>query len=528
MPVRALAGRPNRAVTKPLPRVSRVRGHATPPPVNGWNARDSLASMKDGDAIELINWFPSETTVMVRRGFDSHATGLGSSSSVDSIMGWTGPSSAKLFAAAGSSIFEVTSSGAVGAADITGLSNVRFQHTMFSISSGAYLYIVNGEDDPRYYDGSSWTSASLSGSGLTVTNLIHVNVFKKRLFFVEKASMNVWYLPVESITGTLTKFSLGSQADKGGYLVAMGTWTRDGGSGVDDFAVFLTSRGQAIIYQGVDPSTGDANAWSLVGTFNMGAPIGRRCMMKVGSDLILITEDGFGKLSSMLAGAQTSEKASMSDRISGAVGSAIESYRGNFGWQPVFYPAGGMILFNIPKGNGSDQYVSNSTTGAWCKFTGMNGNSWEVFNNELYFGGTGTVYKADSGLDDNGSDIQTTVKTAFSYFGDRGRLKRFALARPNFTVDGVIVVAMRVNVDFEDKFPDNTPSFTPGTGADWDTSDWDAAEWADAGTLTKDWQSIEGIGSCASVVMQTVSQNGSIVWNAMDWKVEPVESAGYI
>ncbi len=529
MPVRALAGRPNRNVTKPLPRTSRVRGYSTPPPINGWNARDSLAAMKDGDAIELINWFPKESWVEVRKGYDSYATGLGSGNNVESLMAWNGASSSKLFGACNTSVFDVSAAGAVGAADLTGLTSARWQHTMFSISSGHYLYMVNGSDAPRYYDGSTWTSASLSGSGLTVTNLIHVNVFKKRLFFVEKASMNAWYLDVESVSGTLTKLDIGSQADKGGYLMAMGTWTRDGGSGIDDLAVFLTSEGQAVIYQGVDPSTGDSNAWSLVGTFNMGAPIGRRCMIKVGADLIVITEEGFGKLSTMLAAAETSTRAQMSDKISFAVGEAVSSYRGNFGWQPVFYPAGNMIFVNIPNGAFSYQFVSNSTTGAWCKFTGMNAQCWEIYGNALYFGGgAGVVYLADSGLDDNGANISTSAKTGFSYFGDRARLKRFALCRPNFTVDGTISVAMRVNVDFEDGFPDNTPTFTPDDGADWDVEDWDDAFWADAGRITKDWQSVEGIGTCASIAFQTTSQNGSIMWNATDWRYEPAESAGYI
>lgn len=524
MPVRAVAGRINRAATRPLGNVTRVKGYSTPPPIKGWNARDSLAAMEEGDAIVLENWFPEESTVRVRNGFDSHATGLGSM--VESLMSWTGPSSSKLFAAAGDSIFDVSSSGAVGAADIDSVTNARWQHTMFAISSGSYLYIVNGDDAPRYYNGSSWTTPSLTGSGLTAADLIHVNVFKKRLFFVEKNSMNVWYAGIEAISGSLTKFALGSQADLGGYLVAMGTWTRDGGEGVDDFAVFITSRGQVIIYQGNDP--GDADAWSLVGTFNIGAPIGRRCLIKVGADLIVITEDGFSQLSRFLAASRSSDRAALSDKISGAVKAAVGAYRGLFGWEVCHYPAGNMMLFNVPMGSTAAQFVSNSTTGAWCKFTGMNASCWEVHDNALYFGGDGAVYLADSGLDDDGANIEAAVKTAFSFFRDRGREKRFSLVRPNFTVDGRVDVAMRVNTDFGDAFPDSMPSFTSPGGAEWDEAEWDVAEWADAGRPTLDWQSVEAIGTYASVTMRTVSKNGSILWNATDWKFEPTASAGYL
>lgn len=525
MPVRAVTGRVSRSARRPLANATRLRGYSIPPPVKGWNARDSLASMDEADAIELVNWFPKESSVRVRNGFASHATGLGAT--VESLMSWTGPASSKLFGAADDEIFDVSSAGAVGAAAVSSLTSARWQHVMFSISSGSYLYIVNGADAPRYFDGSSWTAPTITGSGLNASDLIHINVFKRRIFLIEKDTLNFWYFPVETISGAITKFSLGPLADLGGYLVAMGTWTRDGGNGIDDYAVFVTSRGQAIIYQGTDP--GDANAWSLVGVFRIGAPIGRRCMLKVGGDLIIITEDGFSQLSRFLAGARTSERAAMSDRISGAVKDAVDNHRTRFGWQPVFHPSGNMMLFNVPMGLTSAQFVSNSTTGAWCKFTNMNASCWEAHDNKLYFGAaSGIVYQADTGLDDNGSDIETTVRSAFSYFGDRSRAKRLSMVRPNFLLDGVITVALRVNTDFENKYPDSTPSFTPGSGAEWDAADWDDADWGDAASVTRDWQAVNAIGHCASMALKTASQNGNIEWNSTDWLYEPTAGPGYL
>lgn len=525
MVVRALAGRANRGATGVLPPVTRVRGYVTPPPVGGWNARDSYAAMDEKDAIILENWFPEETQVRVRKGHAEHATGIGSD--VESLMAWTGPTSAKLFAAAGNAIYNVTAEGTVGAADLTMLGNSRFQHTMFGTSAGNFLYAVNGATDPIYHDGTTWTVPSLSGSSFTAADMIHVNVFKQRLFFVEKDSLNFWYLPVSSIAGTCTRFPLGPFCRLGGYLVAMGTWTRDGGAGIDDLAVFLTSKGECLIYQGTDP--GNSSAWSLVGVFVIGAPLGRRCMIKVGGDLIVMTDDGFSQLSRFLAGARTSDRAAMSDKIHSAVEAAVTHGRDRFGWQPFFYPAGDMIGFNIPRNTGdTHQYVSHSTTGAWCKFTSLNGLCWEVHDNKLYFGGDGAVYQADTGYDDNGAEITATAKTAFSYFGDRGRAKRFAMVRPNFEVDGVITVAMKVNVDFATGLPDTSPSFTPGTGAEWDVAEWDAEYWADATVVTRDWQAVEGIGHTAAVTLRTVSSNGSIAWNAIDWLAEPVASGGYL
>ena len=524
MPVRALAGRTTRSGRRPLPVVNKLKGHSTPPPVGGWNARDSLANMEEDEAIELINWFPEESRVRIRKGHESHATGLGGP--VESLMAWHGPSSSKLFGAATASIFECTSAGAVGSADITGLTNARWQHTMFSASSGNYLYAVNGADPARRYNGTAWAVPVLSG--VSSSSLIHVNVFKNRLFFIEKDSLSAWYLDIDSVSGTLTEFDLGPNADLGGYLVAMATWTRDGGDGVDDYAVFLTSKGQAIIFQGSDPSV--SNDWFKVGTFNIGAPIGRRCMIKVGADIIVVTEDGFSQLSRFLAAARSSDRAAQSDMISGAVNDAVINYRSLFGWQPVFYPLGDKMLFNIPMANGEyHQFVSHTATGKWCKFTGWDARCFVVFNNELYFGGSGAVYKADTGTDDDGSAISTEVKTAYSYFGNRGLVKRFAMIRPNLFIEGSVTATLHIETDFaEEPTAESVPTFTEADGTAWDEGAWDEFEWGDTGATNRNWQTVEGVGTCARLHMEIDAENGEVFWNASDWLYEPVASPGFL
>lgn len=522
MSVRSISGPINRLATKRLSPVNRVRGYSTPAPVKGWNARDALANMAEDEAIRLDNWFPEESSVQVRRGFATHATAM--MTAVESLMAWHGPNGHALFGATVNSVWDVTLAGGVGAASITGCTNGRWQHTMFGTAAGNYLYIVNGADAPRYYDGSTWTTPAFTGG--IGADMIHVNSFKRRLFFVEKNSLSFWYLPVVSVSGLLTEFDLAPLCELGGYLVAMGTWTRDSGNGVDDLAVFVTSRGEVIIFQGDDPTFD--STWTMVGVFRIGDPIGRRCMVKVGADLIIMTADGFSQISRFLVAGRSSEKAAISDRISGAVNEAVRSHRATFGWQPILYPDGNMVIFNIPTGIGAVQFVSNSTTGAWCRFTNMDAFCWEILEHDIYFGGTGTVYQADTGLDDDGEDVETDVKSAFSYFGRRGAMKRYGMLRPNLTVDGTVSVALTVNVDFEDVAPTDTPSFAPGEGTEWDAGEWDTFYWAAGETVSQEWQSVYGLGHCAAMRMRTVSQNGTIKWNSTDWKIELPFSEAYI
>tara|TARA_R100000315_G_scaffold48802_1_gene23111 strand:- start:896 stop:1891 length:996 start_codon:yes stop_codon:yes gene_type:complete len=321
---------------------------------------------------------------------------------------------------------------------------------------------------------------------------------------------------VASIAGTVATFDLASIATRGGTLSAIGTWTRDGGDGSDDLAVFLTSEGEAIVYAGTNP--GSADAWSLVGVFNIGRPIGRRCVEKVGADLIVTTENGFLPLSKVLPLGLSAPSQAISDKISGSVKEAARSFKSTFGWQTVLYPKGGFGLFNVPNSTVRDyhQYVVNLTTGSWCRFTGMNGNAWVVHEGNLYFGASGAVLLADTGANDSGTAIEGNGKTSFQYFGGRGALKQFTLIRPIIASDGALPVSIGFDVDFKNGTSVYTPSSVTSEGAAWDTATWDDAEWASASEPIQTWRSVTGVGYNAAIRIRTSTTNQSVAWHATD------------
>ena len=141
---------------------------STPAPIGGLNARDGLANMDKLDAVVMTNWFPETTSVNVRNGHEEHATGLGST--VHTIAYYNDGVSQELFGVAGGSIFDVTSAGAVGAAEVTGLANSKFQCVNFGTAGGFFLLMVNGQDDMQYYDGTTWSVIN-SGSSPSITGV---------------------------------------------------------------------------------------------------------------------------------------------------------------------------------------------------------------------------------------------------------------------------------------------------------------------------------------------------------------------
>jgi len=173
-------------------------------PIGGLNTRDAVDLMPQTDAIRLDNFFPGSTDVSLRKGYTNHVTGL--PSTVQSLLTYQSPSANKLFAASNTAIYDVTSSGSVGSAVVTSLSNVQFHHVNFTTSGGSFLFIVNGADAPRHYNGSAWATPTLSG--VTGSTLNNVTVFKERLFFIINDSLSFGYLPINAVAGTVSTFPL--------------------------------------------------------------------------------------------------------------------------------------------------------------------------------------------------------------------------------------------------------------------------------------------------------------------------------
>lgn len=477
-----------------------ARGVTIPAPVEGWDAITPLAAMPETRAITLVNMFPQPGYVEIRKGHKSHS--IVGAAAVESLMPYHALNSDgdKLFAACTGNVFDVTAvATATVSADLTGMANARWQHTNFSTSGGNFLWICNGADKPRTYDGSAWATATLTG--ITSTDVIAATAFKERLWLVRKDQISPAYLEADSVQGTATVFDLVGVFNKGGFLQAIGSWSRDGGDGPDDHIAFITSQGEVAVYTGTDPS----NDFLLTGVFEMGAPLGRRCVTKVGADLVVVSNDGVVPLSRALVTDRAAViTATINKLIQPVVNQSARSYGANFGWELVAYPRGTRAILNVPVTENvtQEQYVMNTVTGAWCRFMGENANCWTVFQERLFYGGNdGKVYEADcQGYDEN-SSIDYEIEAAFNYCGTRGRLKQFTMCRALLTTGGQINPGLAVNVDFERNAPVDIPEVTNDPTALWDSALWDGGVWPEERMIVTDWRSVSGEGYAASIRM---------------------------
>lgn len=490
-------------------RLRQARPVTLPAPTRGLVTNQNLSLGLPDAALQLDNWFPIQTGARLRGGALKHGT-IGSNP-VLSMWTYVSGNTERLFASDASSIFEMTAPAdpdVAPTAAVTSLSGGYWTFVQFDTAGGDYLIGVNGQDTPRQYDGSTWASSSMTGSGLTTSTLSHVWAFKERLFFIEDGSMNFWYLGTGAITGTATQYSLAGVMNKGGSLMFGATWSLDAGDGVDDLCVIVSTLGEVAVYQGTNPSS--ASTWSLVGVYQIAAPLGKNAIEKAGGDLLIATVEGIIPISL----AVTKDPAALS---LSAVTRNIEpdwvsevSDRRTLPWTLLKWPEKNMLVVGMPSpgaGVESRSFVANLETGAWCRFTGA---PWDIRSQAVLDGvhytgaDDGTIYQTESTGSDNGANYTCTSVSHFQHLGAQGPVKSVNLMRASFRGTKAFIAKVSASTDYTISLPSAPSSVADSTDDEWDSSLWDTAIWDATGSLsiTSQWEAVNEAGFVVAAQVQ--------------------------
>jgi hypothetical protein len=483
-------------------------------PLRGWIRNEARVSNKGDGADVLDNWFPTATGARVRGGSELYAT-VGAGTRVGAIIPYVAGATKKLFAANDTAIYDITTvvdSAVSPAAAVAALTSGDWAFVQFTTSGGTYLRLVNGVDTPLIYDGAAWGTAPLI-TGVTDENLLHVWVFKNRLFFVEKNTLNSWYLATDSIGGAATKFPLGGVFKRGGSLVFGGSWAVDTGSGLGEKCVFVTSEGEVAIYEGTDPAS--AASWALEGVYRVGRPLGQRAVFRAGGDLAIATDVGIVPLSQAITtdlGA-LGQKA-ITRQIEDEWADEVVDRVGLYPWHVEMWPTKQMMLVAMPSYSTLPEicFVANIRTGAWTRYTGWDTHSLGLYQDRLFFGtSTGTVIEAEVGGNDQGDSYTAKMALMFSDCG-AGALQKFvSLARPVYLTSQSIGDKVSTAFDYVSGFPTAPNAATPLSGGNtWGTGVWGTFVWSEGSeqTVQKNWVAVTGEGLAVAPSLQvTVGQD---------------------
>ena len=497
-------------------------------PYNGWNAVGNPANMKPLDAYVMDNCFPGVQSLVLRPG--SITWNTGSPSNIRSLLSYQAQYGGKLFAATNSGIYDVTNTGAFGSS-LLSCTNGRWRAQNFATPGGQFLIGANGTDPMLIYDGTSFysvtgTSSPYAITGVTTSTISQLLAHKVRLWMVQEGTMNLWYLPVESIAGAAVVFPVGSLFKKGGSLVAMGTWSIDSGAGPDDFFIVATTMGELAVYQGTDPSS--TSTWALVGVYDCPPPLGNQCFCDYGGDLLYLSQNGIIPLSKLVQSVIIDHSLNISFQIDGAFLDAAQTYGANPDWNMTVHKSASALVVNIPVATDSVsyQFVMNTITKAWCRFTGWNASCFAEFRGSLYFASGTKVYQAWEGFSDSGTAISGTICQAYNNFGSSSGIQITSIM-PYMQATGQLSISYAIDTDFVVSGSQNNQTYQI-QGAIWDVSLWDEAEWANTGDvnasdfLIPQWMTVPSRpGFMHSLRTQFTSSTGSVAWTATQLMIRP-------
>ena len=504
-------------------RTKSVRSKTFPAPVNGWVTADSLIKARPASALRLENIFPLRDSARVRGGKKWWSLVSGTPRS---FLTYRAAGQEKLFLSTEDTMWDVTATipkddlylldedgdplldqdgnpifdnEPVSIPDVDG---GYYSYVNFATSGGTYYLIaVNGASDMVLYDGSAWT-ADPDFTNVNTNVLSHVSAYRNRLFFVENGTLNVWYLPVNSIAGVAENITLAGIFELGGAVLFTTTWSMDAGDGLDDKFVVISTQGEVAVFQGSDP--GDAADWSLVGRYFMTAPLGMRAIMRAGGDVVVGTEEAWVPVSS----AVSKDPAALSLV---AASEAIEpdwSYeartRREFPWEIVKWPSQNLAYVSLPTSSEDPTlhycFTVNIQTGAWCKYTGWNIRCMDLFQDQIYFAEpSGTVYQAEQGGDDDGIPYNPLWVGNFDDLKEPGKVKTIHQVRAHVRSRSEVLPKLSISTNYRVSLPAFPPAATAqATGGIWDTSLWDGAVWDGGGgpMLVRPtmWQSVGATG----------------------------------
>lgn len=510
-------------------------------PIGGWNVIDSLANMPATDALFLDNFWPTPTSVRLRKGWVEYASLEVDNPSIQAhdirgLLSYSSPNGMKrLFACDQTGIYDITEGEHI-TIDPAPSTNGAWRGISVSNAAGNFLFAFNGVDKAQLFNGSTWTTIDAVSSppltDLDSSSIVNATVFKSRVFLVIVESLSFYYLGVNAISGKVTEYPLGAIFDKGGTLIACETWSLDSGEGIDDYIIFITSEGEVAVYQGTDPSS--ALNWALVGVYYIGRPLSYSCATKVGGDLLLLTVQGVYPLSKALQSATTNKQIATSYKIQPAFDFYVSNGEGFYGWQILFYPGATMLLVNVPFKRDdpnnflySYQFAMNTTHNSWCRFTGMASEVWGIFDNRLFFAKHNIVYEALVGDKDGSNPIRGKAKQAFNTLGSSQYNKHVKLVKPIIEVNGGMGLKLGFDVDFKVDTALNTHS--TNTFADsisyWDQDIWDNAVWT-GNLINANWVTIpNNVGMWFSLNLAIETKDATISWISTQYSTI---SGGYI
>lgn len=438
-----------------------------PPPVLGWNTKDPISQM---DPLyspgPFENYFPGNGTVDLRNGYTQHVKSTGSGVGyfhMDELVNNAGTHFLIAISGGTGIPYNATAAG-TGTAITGGFTTKTAENYSVNYKGQLYVkgYISSANSDIMAIDGTAATLPGFSGPGSNDLDLWRLATYKGRFYALAISDASMWYGGLDSATGAMTQYDFQSVLTKGGKPWYIGNFAMTGGDVTQTYFIVISEQGEVILYAGNYPGSAD---WGEVGRYFIPAPVGRKSFFNWGSDVLVITYDGLVSIKDFIQTQVDQDYTFLSDNINSefkaAVAVSVAYSAGNY-ITGIVYPKGQYLLVNFPS-ESATQFVMNTRTRAWCKFTGQNANVFSLLNSNLYWGSQvpvtidGYIALADNGYKDvNLADSALTLtrttklRLAFNYLDKPEQVKIMTECVPILYESENLALTLNCDMDYSD------------------------------------------------------------------------------
>jgi hypothetical protein len=379
-------------------------------------------------------------------------------------------------------------------------------------AAGNFLFYADEENGLLLYTESTglWTVPAITG--VDPADIVFVTVFKGFPFFAVRDSTDLWFLDVGTVGGAASRLGVGYKLQAGGSIVGMWSWSYDGGSGLDDSLVVVSSGGDVVIYQGTDPT--DPILFGVRGVWGVGKmPAGRNLALAFGGDLLLLTRLGTLPMSQLVSGRTLNSVEYQTDKIRNLFNELMVTRGDMRGWSMCLHPEEGGLLVTVPDtGDGAQQLFMSMAGKSWSILRGLDMACAASHDGKLYFADSeGSVHINDGHVDgrplsdpNDYSAIDYSLITAFQNFGT-GQKKRMLLIRPHF-VGQAAAPSFRVGARYDFNTTElDAVALSAGSSGSWDVGLWDTMLWGGANAPTHALRGASGMGSNVAIALRGAS-----------------------
>lgn len=468
------------------------------PPFGGINASTPMGQLPPSDCIYAYNIFPSRFGMRMRPGYAKWCPPIPLGNGVKTIIpvnaALRGGSIDRMFACTNDGIYEITTYQAAPIKRLdfpnkgTDAGWVSW-HNFTDKVGPQYILICDLLNGYYTYNVETDTFAAGDLGTIDETTVCFVTVWKNRVWFAVRDSTRALYIKaVGTVGGTTEPFDFGSKFKYGGFLKGIYNWTADGGAGIDDHLVAISSQGDIAVYTGTDPAT--ASEFQLRGVWYLGnTPRGRRFVLEEGGDLLLLSAEGLLSLSQLTSGLAVEDERVfyLTQKINSLLRTSFRQRENEWGYELNTLSRYSMVILATPTlvGERSIQWIYSYDTKGWFFARDIPIYTIENWGTRVFFGDrennvwelTGTRDAVEYDVPLSGDPVEFSLLTSYQGYGNPATLKRVHLFRPYWIGAAIPTFGIEARYDFQIDESGTTPPFIPDVGASWDASTWDAATW---------------------------------------------------